>query len=222
MPLELDHVFVYTSAGAPEAGRLVELGLTEGKSNRHPGQGSANRRFFFRNAMLELLWVEDAAEAQSEVVRPLGLWERWSGRRSGACPLGLCLRPQQADDEPPFPTWDYRPPYLPAPLVMRVGVNSASAAEPLVLCMPFGLRPGPPPAWLAQAQEHPLGLLQMTALRIFGPWAAAPSAVMLAAQRIEGVALGRAEEHLMEVGFDGERQGRRSDLRPELPLVICW
>jgi hypothetical protein len=33
--------------------------LTEGTPNIHPGQGTANRRFFFRNAMLELLWVND-------------------------------------------------------------------------------------------------------------------------------------------------------------------
>ncbi len=57
--MELDHVFVCTARDAPEAERLRALGLVEGTSNVHHGQGTANRRFFFANAMLELLWVHD-------------------------------------------------------------------------------------------------------------------------------------------------------------------
>src|SRR5258707_573236 len=95
MTVELDHVYVLVSAGAPEAALLNELGLTEGLHNRHPGQGTACRRFFFANAYLELLWVEDPAEAQGEVVRPLRLWGRWSQRTQGACPFGLVFRSGQ-------------------------------------------------------------------------------------------------------------------------------
>ena len=57
MPLQFDHLFICTSVGAPDAERLVAFGLTEGEPNVHPGQGTACRRFFFRNAYLELLWV---------------------------------------------------------------------------------------------------------------------------------------------------------------------
>src|SRR5262245_28310620 len=78
MTLEVDHVFICTSPFAPEADRLVQFGLTEGMPNQHPGQGTACRRFFFRNAYLELVWVENAAEARSSLVRRTGLWERWS------------------------------------------------------------------------------------------------------------------------------------------------
>ena len=46
MSLELDHVFVNTAPGAPEADQLLSFGLVEGSSNVHPGQGTANRRFF--------------------------------------------------------------------------------------------------------------------------------------------------------------------------------
>lgn len=61
---ELDHVFIWTAAGAPEADLLRDFGLTEGPPNVHPGQGTANRRFFFHNAMLELLWVHDRASPE--------------------------------------------------------------------------------------------------------------------------------------------------------------
>src|SRR5262245_10672891 len=90
---ELDHLFVWASLGGPEADRLVAFGLTEGEPNTHPGQGTACRRFFFRNAYLEIPWVHDPIEAQAEVIRPTGLWPRWSGRSTNTSPFGLCLRP---------------------------------------------------------------------------------------------------------------------------------
>jgi hypothetical protein len=37
---ELDHLFICTSAGSPEAGILTAFGLTEGPGNTHPGQGT--------------------------------------------------------------------------------------------------------------------------------------------------------------------------------------
>jgi Glyoxalase-like domain len=55
----VDHAFIACSPGAPEAGALLRLGFIEGQGNTHPGQGTANRRFFFENFMLELLWVAD-------------------------------------------------------------------------------------------------------------------------------------------------------------------
>jgi hypothetical protein len=77
MPVELDHVFICVSQGAPEADYLTHFGLIEGAANVHPGQGTANRRFFFRNAMLELLWVENPDEARNAQTAPTMLWERW-------------------------------------------------------------------------------------------------------------------------------------------------
>lgn len=65
MAFELDHFFVWSDVNAPEADYLINAGLSEGPANVHPGQGTANRRFFFANGMLELLWVHDEAEARS-------------------------------------------------------------------------------------------------------------------------------------------------------------
>jgi hypothetical protein len=99
MAFELDHLFIWTDIGACEADRLVSFGLVEGTSNTHAGQGTTNRRFFFHNAMLELLWVHDPAEARSELIRPTRLWERWTHRRNGACPFGICLRPATGSND---------------------------------------------------------------------------------------------------------------------------
>lgn len=112
---ELDHLFICTDVGAPEADLLRDFGLTEGPSNVHPGQGTANRRFFFHNAMLELFWVHDPMQAQSTRTHPTRLWERWQGRRGDASPFGICWRPQHLETTAlPFPAWAYEPAYLPA------------------------------------------------------------------------------------------------------------
>ena len=45
--MEVDHIYICTDYKAPAGELLKEFGLTEGTSNTHPGQGTANRRFFF-------------------------------------------------------------------------------------------------------------------------------------------------------------------------------
>ena len=94
---ELDHLFICCKAGAPEAEYLRDFGLTEGPPNVHPGQGTMNRRFYFHNAMLELLWVHDPVGAQNMRTRPTHLWERWQGRHGDASPFGICLHPRHAE-----------------------------------------------------------------------------------------------------------------------------
>ena len=85
MPFELDHLFIFAVVGGPEADRLVSLGLTEGSGNVHPGQGTANRRFFFRNTMLELLWVADEREVRGEAISVGGkVEETGRGRLRGS------------------------------------------------------------------------------------------------------------------------------------------
>jgi hypothetical protein len=222
MAVELDHLFLCVSVGAPEADRLSLLGLTEGPSNRHPGQGTACRRFFFANAYLELLWVEDPAEVQGEVARPLRLWERWSGRAEGTCPFGIVFRPGQQGGSLPFPAWEYRPLYLPPSLVLHVGVNAACVEEPLLVYLPAARRPDSLPAERLPALEHRAGIRELTALRITSPQGETRSAAMQAAEQTGVVAFRAGPAYLAELGFDGERQGQRADLRPALPLVLCW
>jgi hypothetical protein len=222
MAFELDHLFVMVSEGGSEACRLTVEGLCEGQPNRHPGQGTACRRFFFANAYLELLWVVSPDEVQGDLVRPLQLWQRWGGRKSGACPFGVILRPsQEISPGPPFPAWEYRPPYLPPTLALHVGENLDSIDEPLLIYFPLRRRPDATSAPGPQPLEHTSGIRELTALRIFGPRQSAGSAAMLAAEKTGTVRFHSAQEHVAELGFDGEQEGHRTDLRPLLPLVFC-
>jgi hypothetical protein len=223
MTFEFDHLFICTDIGAPEADLLVSLGLVEGTSNTHPGQGTANRRFFFRNAMLEFLWVCDPEEARSELIRPTHLWERWANRQSGACPFGFCLRSMTNDgDSIAFPSWAYRPPYLPEPLSIAVGTNSDVLTEPMLFQTPFGQRPDRYSTEKAQPLEHPIGWQEITRVELVSPAANRPSPALQAAIDTDRIGLRVGAGYCVELGFDGEVQGHRVDFRPGLPLVVSW
>jgi hypothetical protein len=217
---ELDHVFIYTTPGAPEADLLKDFGLTEGPSNVHPGQGTANRRFFFHNAMLELLWVYDSEQAQNAHTRPTRLWERWCGRRDTS-PFGICLRPQHPETVAlPFPAWAYQPAYLSAPWVVHVGDNAAMLAEPLLFYMAFGRRPDQ--AGSPAPMAHAAGFREITALRVQGPQPTRPSAVLQAAIDTGAVTWCTGSQYHMNIGFDGESHNKIIDCRPTLPLTLSW
>lgn len=113
--------------------------MVEGPPNTHPGQGTANRRFFFANAMLELLWVYDATEAATGPACRFRFPERASD--PAASPFGLIFRrTDEACLDSPFPGWKYEPDYLDPPLYLHVGDNSENILEPLCVYMPLQSR----------------------------------------------------------------------------------
>ncbi len=223
MPFELDHLFICTDFGVPVAGELIQFGLTEGSGNVHSGQGTANRRFFFHNLMLELLWVQHTVEAQSPVTCPTYLWERWSGR-SQVCPFGVCLRPApgQPADGPPFSSWDYHPAYLPPNLAIAVATNAAVLTEPMLFYLPFAQRQDRYAGAKAQPLDHAPGWREVTRVGMTLPQPPPRSKELnsLASTHLLEIQTGPA--YLMDIGFDGETQGCHQDLRPTLPLIVHW
>ena len=209
---ELDHVFILTQVGAPEANKLVEFGLVEGTPNTYPGQGTANRRFFFQNVMLELLWVADAKESQTADLS--GLWYR--SHQPEASPFGVCLRPTTTPSgQPPFPGWRYSPSSLPKPLCVWVGQNSDVLAEPFMCYLEFGKPNG-------SAPNHGHGLQMVTRLSVIGCNAAPSDVLVKTVEQTDGIEFLPGDKPLMELGFDGEIQGQTMDFRPHLPLRLCW
>lgn len=214
MQIELDHVFVCTAPGAPEAEKLVQFGLHEGPPNQHPGQGPACRRFSFANAMIELFWVSDASEARSQSTRRTLLWERWSRREANASPFGICLRPVDSQDTgPPFPAWEYRPAYLPDPLSMRIG--EAGIEEPMWVYMSF-MKRAQREQWFT---EHPVGIHEITGITLTTP----VPLRSIVSQRVlqSGILATRTGAiSLLEIEFDGNRQKKQVDFRPHLPVIF--
>jgi len=213
MPFVLDHFLINTDEGAPQAELLSELGLVEGIPNDHPGQGTANRRFFFRNAMLELGYVRDADEAINGPARRLRTVERTRDAR--ASPFGVILRALGDSAEPAFPGWRYFPDYFGPDTYFYIGENSDILEEPLCVVMP----PNLPPRSSQPLSAEPY--TNVTELRIGVP-VSRPSSVLEAIGDVEGITIQLGAPHCMEVVFGHEREGMSRDLRPALPLVIHW
>ena len=219
---ELDHLFICTSAMSPEAGILSDFGLTEGPGNTHPGQGTANRRFFFQNAMLELIWVENETEAKSELTRPTRLWERWVGRGQGSCPFGVCFRPTCEVDVPPFPAWKYRPEYFPDPLCIDIATNVDVLTEPMLFFLAFARSRGGRDVMKSGRNSHAIGFRKVTRVEIITPYGSGLSPELKSVVEAGLIHVRAGKEYSMEIGFDEERELEMKDFRPALPLVFRW
>ncbi|MBW4541889.1 MAG: VOC family protein [Myxacorys chilensis ATA2-1-KO14] len=222
MAFEFDHLFICTDVGACEADRLASFGLIEGSSNTHPGQGTVNRRFFFHNAMLELLWIYSPEEAKSEPTHLTRLWERWRDRNNGACPFGFCLRSTDSGDTVAFSSWAYHPPYLPEAMSIAVGTNGDMLTEPMLFQIPFGQRPDSYPAEKSQPLDHAVGLREITRVELVSPAANSLSPEFQAVINTNQVKVRVGTEYFVELGFDQEQRGEQADFRPELPLIMSW
>jgi Glyoxalase-like domain len=215
----VDHVFICCSVGGGEADSLKALGLTEGTPNVHPGQGTACRRFFFSNAYLELVWVSDPREAQSETGLPTRLWERWAGRSQGACPFAIILRPEGEGNPsgPPFPSWSYRPSYMPAGVAIEIG-RGTPLTEPEFMYL--GFQRGRPRSG-REPIDHDLPVRALTGVTVGGP--IGPLSEIAASFQAAGlVAFRSSADYVLELVFDGGAASQRADLRPVLPLVFHW
>ena len=211
--MQLDHFFILTEKLAPEADLLTDLGLIEGTSNDHPGQGTANRRFSFSSTALELLYVRDANEADDGPGYGLRFPERASN--PDASPFGLVMRCDDDSDSPSFAGWRYQPMYFSPGVSFLVAENSERLDEPLCICMPDNLPSGSP-----QLQSE-APFTEITELRLHVP-VDEPSSVLEAVSRVERIQIQTNSPHLLELVFGHETEGKQRDFRPRLPLRVMW
>ncbi len=219
--MELDHLFICVDPGAMTAEALAQIGLTEGSPNRHPGQGTANRRFFFGNTFLELLYLEQAAEATSELTKPTRLYERLTQKSDQISPFGICFRPTAGGDpQVPFASWSYQPTYLPPHL--QIAIGEAPLQEPMWLFLSFGSRPDQANPAQRQPLEHSLGVREVTSVQLMMPPVDCLSEAALSATGLHNFDIVSGDRHHLRIGFDGEKQGRVHDFQPLLPLTLSW
>jgi len=213
MTIEFDHFFILTDPGAPAAELLTEIGLLEGTRNDHPGQGTANRRFFFADTMLELLYIRDVKEAVNGPAGRMHLMERASVAE--ASPFGLVVRriADMADD--PFHGWYYYPEYFSDDGYFLVGENSDVLQEPLCICMP--MMPSAP----AGQPLSPAPFTELTEVSISVP-VERPSQVLEFIAQCNRLTLIPGQSHCLDIVFNDAKDGQSRDLRPDLPLVIRW
>lgn len=214
MAIILDHVFIITKPDAPEGYRLADIGLREGNSNTHQGQGTSNRRFFTDGFTIELLFVSDAIEAANGAARQLGILNRC--KNTNASPFGIVVRIDDVKTTPDFPNWQYFPDYFPSPMCFYVGDNSDKLEEPLCICMPPGL-----PKSRGVPDQYANPDWQLTELKIQVP-ATEFSATLSQFSSMSNVTIFPGQAHRMILIFNNAMAGRSVDMLPDLPLIVEW
>ena len=135
--MEIDHIFIFSNNGGKEAEKLVEFGLTEGSSRIHAGQGTMNRKFYFENFFLEILWVVDETEIQSELTSKTKLWERSQFEKNEFSPFGLCLVNSKLTDKLFEHSEIYQPNYFPEGMSINIITNEKNPNLPWTFRLPY-------------------------------------------------------------------------------------
>lgn len=135
--MEIDHIFIFSNNKGKEADDLVEFGFTEGSSRMHPGQGTINRKFYFENFFLEILWVIIEEEIQSKLTSRTKLWERSQFEKNGYSPLGLCLVNLESTDKLFKKSEIYQPNYFPKGMSIDFITNEKYPKLPWTFRLPY-------------------------------------------------------------------------------------
>lgn len=135
--MTIDHIFIFTDDKGKVAEELVDFGLSEGSNRIHVGQGTANRKFYFENFFLEILWVHNVQELTSDKTKPMGLWERAEYQTTLASPFGLCLVHTEDTDSVFKNALKYQPAYFPPGMEIDILKNEDQTDLPWTFRLPF-------------------------------------------------------------------------------------
>ena len=166
--------------------------------------------------MLELIWVADPREVQSETTRRTRLWDRLQRQDPEVSPFGIIFKPSGSEaSAAPFATWSYTPAYLPLGLAMQVA-DGTSLYEPELFYLPFMTR--------ARARDseptlHALPIGKILALSVGVRRLDELSNASRTAEQQGLLSFFNSPQPVMEIAFEGVA-GLSFDLRPRLPLIF--
>ena len=215
--MQIDHIFLLSPKHAFIADQLKAFGLRETYRRVHPGQGTENICYCFDNLFLELLWVTSEADVQSPLIARTGLYERWRGGQAGACPFGIAWR-ADGGETLEAPQWDFRPPYLPAGLSIKIAEGSKDPLQPLVFESPGTMAPIDWPLERRGQLQHGSGWGSIDGITITPPanHVISPVVAEVARKTFVKIAIGEGHDWLMSVSIVGrnDAQGALLHLPP--------
>lgn len=133
----IDHIFIFSNDKGLVVDDLIVFGLREGSSRVHPNQGTTNRKFYFDNFFLEILWVSDFDEINSDLIRNTGLTTRAYGYHDKYSPFGLCLEKCKETDELFKNSLTYQPTYFPdGKMIEFIDIDTVPSL-PWIFRLPF-------------------------------------------------------------------------------------
>lgn len=237
--LQVDHFNIWVKNPKAAKKKLTDIGFTsvpDSLSTIHKGQGTTGRYFYFLNNYLELIFVYDLTEFEenNRVNRDLDFAERASFVENGASPFSLALKIKDYNIEKiPFKKVKYHQEWMNDSESIYSAVNSKiNLKEPSIFVVYpelesdrfetlTDLKNIPEEyAFVRTFYKHPNGAKKVTNITIISYDLGMETETIEAISEIENVSIKNGAEHLMELTFDNNVQGKIFDLRPELPLII--
>lgn len=221
--LEINHLVICVDEPEKIVQIFKDFGLTEGEPNSHFGQGTSNKRFFFANIYIELLYLNDPAAAQSSTTKPTKLYDRFMNISGNASPFGVCFYPSGGTKSgakfniKDFKTKDYFPKFLPSPLKMTL--FNAPLTEPMYFFLDFISNTS---REKHQKFKHEIGFKKITAIQYLTPNHKLDSKIKNYISEHSLINYIANDEYIMQLEFDGGTQGKTHDFRPEMPLIFNW
>jgi hypothetical protein len=215
--MEIDHFYFCVDKPDEIAEMLINFGLVEGKPNTHLGQGTANRRFFFQNTMLELLYLTNEDEIQSERTKILGLYEQFSKKNRSK--IGIIWRPSENEKKDcSFKSNVYRPKYLPEHLFMNIATG-LTEHEPNCIYLDFAVQVTNRERIIHTLDGNEVNIVTKIILKTK---VKSHSDALLYMVNNSNLNLEASNEDILEIELDGFINGKVKDFKPALPLRIKW
>ncbi len=211
--MNIDHIFIFTDDNGKIADELVEFGFTEGSNRVHNGQGTTNRKFYFENFFLEILWVHNEIEIKSETTKPTGLWERADFRQNNFSPFGLCIINTE-DTEALFEnSFKYQPSYFPQGMAIDIIKNELQPDLPWTFRLPF--KGGKSPQ--NEPKNHKNSLKSLTKARF--EYQSLSNNFVDNFKESEQIEFIKTTRNWLNLTFDDKKQGQKRDFE-NLKLTI--
>jgi len=206
----IDHIYIFSDKGQ-ETDKLVKFGLTEGSGRKHQGIGTANRRVFFENFYLEILWVQNPKEAQS--VNSLGIWERSNYQTNSYSRFGICLKNTEDTDSIFTGSMKWQPDFLPQGSVVDLITNEK---------MPwiFRLPRYPKRLNITEPIYHKIEIGQLTKA-VFHLKSLDFEEILSKIEKHSILEFHQSLEECLILDFDNRQQGKTQKF-PELSLIINY
>ena len=191
-----------------------------GSARSHPGQGTANRRCFLDDLMIECLLVDDEAALDDPRGAPLRLATRFRDVRASGVGFGFRPDPDAAGSPsgPGFRAVAYRPAYLPDPLHIDVA-SVPDPRAPLLFHLPFVRRGRDAVPDDGEPRAHPNGARRVSGLR----YESVPEVPDELRDALAGAGVrcaSGADGQCLHVRLAGAADGAELDLRPLFPLRL--
>ncbi len=127
---KINHIFIFCDNHDEVAQEFIDFGFVEGSNRVHENQGTRNRKFYFDNFFLEIIWVHNVTEVTNNITAPTKLYERSKYSENVYSPFGLCLNYAVEDNALFTHAIVYEPTYLPKSMFIEVLTNEKAPSLP--------------------------------------------------------------------------------------------